>query len=168
VNLETLANMADVASAAAVIGGIVFGLIQLSEYRKQRRGAAAAELMRTFYSADLANAVTVIRSLPDGIPATDLRQRGQDVEKAAVLISTTFETMGLLAFERIAPFELVERLTGGIVVVMWRKLGPWLACVRQEQSQPSWAEWFEWLALQCAQHKHAVQPAYERYRDWKA
>lgn len=75
--------------------------------------------------------------------------------------------MGLMAFERIAPLELVEKLAGGLVVVMWRKLSPWLERVREEQSQPSWAEWFQWLAQQCERRKTAQEPAYTKHRDWK-
>ena len=76
------------------------------------------------------------------------RALGSGHEDAALVIGTRFETMGLLVFERIAPFKLVENLCGGIVVVMWRKLGPWLEAVRIEQAQPSWGEWFQWLAQQ--------------------
>ena len=166
-NLNTIANIAEIASAATVIFGILFGLFQLSEYRTQRRNAVAAELMRNFYSADLANAVAIIRNLPDDVSADDLRKKGDEVERAAVLISTNFETMGLMAFERIAPMELVEKLAGGVVVVMWHKLRPWLQRVREEQSQPSWAEWFQWLAQQCERRKTAQEPAYTKYKDWQ-
>jgi hypothetical protein len=36
-NLETIANISQIASAATIVGGTVFGLLQISEYRKQRR-----------------------------------------------------------------------------------------------------------------------------------
>lgn len=88
--LGTIANIAEIASAVTVIFGILFGLFQLSEYRQQRRSTVAADLMRNSYSAELANAVTIIRSLPDGISADDLRRKGDEVERAAVLISTNF------------------------------------------------------------------------------
>jgi hypothetical protein len=165
--LNTIANIAEIASAATVIFGILFGVFQLSEFRAQRRSVVAADLMRNFYSADLANAVATIRSLPDDCSPDDLRKRGDEFEKAAVLISTNFETMGLMAFERIAPLDLVEKLAGGVVVVMWHKLRPWLERVRQEQSQPSWAEWFQWLAQQCERRKTAQEPAYTKHKDWQ-
>ena len=165
-DLESLSNLSQVIGTATIVGGTIFGLIQLSELRKQRRDAVAGELMRTFMDAELANALTVLRGLPDGVSAADLRHAGPEVEKAAVLICTTFETMGLLVFERIAPFHLVVELAGGIIVVMWRKLGPWLHQIRVEQSQPSWAEWFQWLAQQCERHKDDGHPAYEQHGQW--
>jgi hypothetical protein len=93
--------------------------------------------------------------------------RGPQYERAAAVISTSFETMGLLVFSRIADFQLAGRLAGGMVVVLWRKLDQWNEAVRLEQSQPSWAEWFQWLAEPAAARKDESRPAYLAHRDWK-
>jgi hypothetical protein len=165
--LDQVADYADIISALAVIGGIAFGLIQLSEYRKQRRNAIAAEIMRTFYSVDLADAVTLVRRLPDHCPASELRRRGPEFERAAVIINTSFETMGLLVFRRIADYDIVEQLAGGMVGMLWRKLDVWIATIREEQSQPTWAEWFQWLAELSAPRKDFKPPAHEAHKGWE-
>lgn len=165
-DLQTLANISEIAGTLTIVGGTIFGLAQLSEFRKQRQGAVAAELMRSFMSPELSRALSITRCFPDGVSAEELRQAGPEAEQAAILIATTFETMGLLVFERIAPFKLVEDLAGGIVVVMWRKLRPWLETIRVEQAQPSWAEWFQWLAQQFEREKVLQDPAYTRHRHW--
>lgn len=126
----------------------------------------AAELMRCFLSSDFARAVSLIRTLPDAVHADDLRARGTDYEQAAILITTTFETMGLLAFRNIAPFSLVQELAGGLIIVTWKKLSVWLNTVRDEQSQPSWAEWYQWLAQQMLVVKPSSEPPYIKYKDW--
>jgi hypothetical protein len=72
-NLETIANISQTASATTIVGGTVFGLLKISEYRKQRRDSGAAELMRAFMTPELASAVALIRTLPDGVSAEDLR-----------------------------------------------------------------------------------------------
>ncbi len=166
-NLETLTNLSQIIGTATIVGGTVFGLVQLWELKKQRRDMVASELMRTFMDAHLADAITIIRGLPDGVSAEELRHAGPETERAAVLICTSFETMGLLVHERIAPFSLVLELAGGVTVVMWHKLGPWLTKMRVEQSQPSWAEWFQWLAQQCERHKGRGEPAYLKHAGWK-
>jgi len=164
--LEDIASISQIIGTATLIGGTIFALVQLSEYRNQRRDAVAGELMRAFMNPDFADALAIIKRLPDAASADEIRRDGPETERAAVVITTTFETMGLLVFERIAPFPLVLELTGGIVVVMWRKLGPWLVQIRTEQSQPSWAEWFQWLAQQCERHKNSQTPAYTKHKDW--
>jgi hypothetical protein len=165
-DLHVLADLSQIAATLTIIGGTIFGFIQLSEYRKQRRDAVAGELMRAFMSPELSHAVTLVRRLPDAASAEQLRQAGPEVERAAVQVTMTFETMGLLVFERITPFELVENLCGGIVTAMWHKLGPWLETVRAEQAQPSWAEWFQWLAQQLEHRKAKQEPAYSKHREW--
>jgi len=93
--------------------------------------------------------------------------QGWVTERAAVIVNTSFETMGLLVFRRIADYDIVEQLAGGMVAMLWRKLDAWVAVVRAEQSQPSWAEWFEWLATLAAARKNEGQPAYVAHKDWK-
>jgi hypothetical protein len=166
VTLRDFADYAQIFGVLTVVVGGCFALVQLSELRKQRRDAIAAELMRTFYSVDLGDAVALIRTLPDHCAPTDLRAMGPAYERAAVLVNTSFETMGLLAFERVADFQMVLRLAGGIVVVMWRKLDRWVEYVRTEQSQPSWAEWFQWLAERAAAYKDQSPPAHVAHKDW--
>ena len=85
------------------------------------------------------------------------------------MISTTFETIAFLVFREMASISMVRELTGGIAVVMWRKLEGWMDSVRQEQHQPSWAEWFQWLAEQLAKESELKEanPAYQRFADWR-
>ena len=165
-NFETISGISQIIGTITIVGGTLFAVIQLSELKKQRRDAIASEIMRTFISKELANAISLLRNMPDGVSAEELRRAGPDTEKAAILICTTFETMGLLVFHRIASFTLVVELAGGIIVVMWHKLGPWLKQMRIEQSQPSWAEWFQWLAQQCERHKDNQAPAYAKHSAW--
>lgn len=43
-NLETLANCAEIVGVLSVIAGIVFAVVQLQQFRKQRRDLAAIQL----------------------------------------------------------------------------------------------------------------------------
>ena len=99
-----------------------------------------------------------LRSLPDGVTAAELRALGDDYEQAAIRVTMSFETMGLLVYRGFAEKDLALDLAGGIMGVMWRKLSNWQQALRIEQNQPSWAEWFEWLALQSYEAKND--------RDW--
>ena len=161
--IEHLANLAEITGGIMIVGGAIFGLVQLRELKQQRMNAVASDLMKAFYSTHLSKAVSMIHELPDGVTTAGLRAKGQEYERAAVLVSTTFETMGLLVFEGIAPYGLVQQLAGGMVASMWRKLQVWTDELRAEQSQPSWAEWFQWLAEQMEKTKEETAPAYVQY-----
>jgi hypothetical protein len=167
-DLGTLANIAEILGASTIVGGAIFAILQIREFRTQRREAVVVELLRSFHDPQLAQAVNLIRQLPDGVSAEDLRAKGPDYERAAVMISTTYETIALLVFRKMASFSMVQELTGGLAVVMWRKLANWMEAVRQEQAQPSWSEWFQWLVEQLIRDggKTERRPAYERFSEW--
>jgi len=165
--LSNIANIAEIIGASTILTGLVFGWIQLRHYRIQQRDAIALSLTQTFYGRDLAKAIALMQHLPNGIGLTELRARGREYEEAAVTVTTSFETMGILVFKGIAPIELVADLAGGIIMTMSRKLQRFQDDIRVEQDQPSWGEWFEWLGGQVAQLKNEQAPAYIRYRDWR-
>ena len=168
-DLTTLANIAEILGSASIVGGVVFAIIQIREFRAQRREAVTVELLRSFSDPQLAHAVNLIRELPDGLSAEELRSRGQEYESAAIMVSTTYETIAFLVFREMTSFSMVSELTGGLALVMWRKLARWMESVREEQAQPSWAEWFQWLAEQLAREseKKEAHPAYEKFADWR-
>lgn len=167
--LQNLANLAEILGGITILGGAAFAIVQLREIRAQRRQAVAVELVRSFQNSELARAVNLIRELPDHASAETLRARGPEYERAAIMLATTYETIGLLAFRRLGSFSLVRELTGGLALVIWRKLSRWIETVREEHRQPSWAEWFQWLAEQLAREadEKEAQPAYRRFADWR-
>ena len=57
INIETIASISQLIGTATIVGGTVFGLIQLYELKKQSRNTVAGELMRTFMGAELANGI---------------------------------------------------------------------------------------------------------------
>lgn len=163
-DLQTLADCAEILGAFSIAGALTFSAFQIREFKMRRRDIVAVGLMQSFYSADFAHAIALLRTLPDAIPTDQLRARGPEYEEAAILVTTTFETMGLLVHRGIAPFSLVEELAGGVALVMWRKLSLWLEEVSAEQEQPSWAEWFRLLAEQLKAVEGCKEPAHLRLR----
>lgn len=168
-DLNTLANLAEILGAIVVLGGVAFAVIQIGQFRRQRLEAASVELVRSFQSADFNRAFTLLLDLPKASSASELGQRGADAETQAMILSTTFESIGVLVYNRILPIEIVEQLIGGTVVSFWGKLQGWVTSLRDEQGRADTHEWFQWLAEQL-QRRSASQPstpAYEAYREWR-
>jgi len=166
VDLAFYANIAEILGTLTIVGGVVFGVVQLKELRGQRRDLAAVEMMRSFDNPEFGRAVALVRMLPDGVSVEELRARGAEYEQAALLIGMRYETMGLLVYNEIASFELAQELTGGLVQVLFRKLTGWVEAVRAEQAHPRFAEWFEWFSNQCARPRERTEPAHVAFREW--
>jgi len=156
--LDQIAALAEIVGACTIVTGLIFGAFQIRAHRIQQRNAIATELTSTFYNAELARAVLLLQQLPDGASVEELRSHGTDYEDAAIIVCTSFETMGLLVYRKIAPFDLVMDLAGGMVGSMLRKLEGWVVAKQIEQNQPSWAEWFLWLGKLAQSHKHSEGP----------
>jgi len=167
VSLATWANIAEIIGAGSIITALTVGWIQINHLRTQQRDAVAINLAQTFYSPDLARAITLVQEVPDGTSLEEMRALGVEYERAAITVVTSFETMGLLVFKRVAPLDLVLDLAGGIVAVMCRKLRRWQQDLREEQQQPSWGEWFEWLGDRALEAKSNSEPAHIAHRDWE-
>lgn len=161
-SLQILANYAEILGATTIVLGFTLGWFQIRFYRSQQRDRVAINLVQTFYNPELARAVTIVQELPDGVSADDLHNRGRECVVAATIITTTFETMGLLVYKNIATADIAMELAGGMATSMYRKLSVWLEHVREEQKQPSWAEWFEWFAKEAEAFKNSRDPGYQR------
>jgi hypothetical protein len=168
VPLDTLANLAEVFGALIVVAGLAFAFVELAQYRRQRRETAALELARSFQTPEFAHALRVVLGLPDGLGAADLRRHGPEAEDAAMLVSLTLESVGIMVHRRIVPAEMVWELMGGVLLTAWNKLEGWVRDVRAEQGQEKFDEWIEWLATHLRRHflDRGLPPAHVRYDEW--
>lgn len=84
-----------------------------------------------------------------------------------MLIAATMENIGVMTFQRIVPFVVVNNLVGSSVVILWSKLAPWAIALRTELDSPAAFEWFQWLAERLAEYDtDDTEPAYESHKAW--
>ena len=166
-DLTTLANMAEILGVIIVIGGLFFAVLQIRQFRQQRRELAAIELFRFFGNARFTEAYQLLLHLPDGLSAEDIRTKLANLEDAAMLVSSTMENIGVMTFQRIVPFVIVNNLVGSSVIILWRKLENWAIALRDELGDEAAFEWFQWLAERLEDYQaRDPYPAYETHRDW--
>jgi hypothetical protein len=165
--LATFADLAQILGALAVVAAIVFGRVQIRQFRQQRRDAVAVELMRSIQDSEFTRSLRVLVGLPAGISGAEFRALDPSYEEAAWALSAKYETLGYLVYRGIMPIELVEDLIGGVGVHLWARLRPWVMALREEQGQPLMLEWFQWLVdlLEARDRPRAI-PAYIRHRSW--
>ena len=84
-----------------------------------------------------------------------------------MLISSTMENIGVMTFQRIVPFVIVNNLVGSSVIILWRKLENWAIALRDELDDEAAFEWFQWLAERLEDYQpRDPRPAYEAHNDW--
>jgi hypothetical protein len=153
---------------AAVVLGVLFGLIQLRQIRLQREAEGAAEMLRSLQTAITARAALLIFELPDNLSGDELKGRlGADFEYVSALMAT-FESLGPLVARGHIPLQVYADYYRGATVLSWRRLRRYI----EEQRADGWPnlfEWFQWLAeiMQKRAPLTGDVPAFEKYRAWR-
>ena len=127
------------------------------------------EIIRAFQSLDFNRALRLVMDYEQECQRCREQSMPQDLQDAAMLVSTTLEAVGLMVYQRIVPFRLVQQLMGGTIQASWRVLQPHTEWLREKLRRPSIHEWFQWLAErldECPEYRDEVG-AYLKYRDWK-
>jgi hypothetical protein len=167
-DLITIVHIARIVGSVIVISGVIFGIIQIRQYQQQRQDVAAVQLVNSFQSPDFNKSLRQVWSLPDAAEWQEFQERGDQWEAAAFQVGMTLETMGVLVYRRIVPLSILDELMGDAILVLWRKLQPWVAHLRTEQKRDSAYEWFQWLAERLAEKDRRTEiGAYRKYRNWK-
>lgn len=166
--LTKLANVAEIIGALIVIGGLFFAVLQMRHLRQQRREHAAIELFRFYGNPAFAEAYQAVLQMPEGMTAEEIRTDEAGLQRAAMLISTTMENIGVMTYQRIVPFQIVNNLIGMSAVLVWQKLELWVVALRDDIGSPMAFEWFQWLVERLEEHQDGDSaPAYKALGDWE-
>src|SRR5438105_3257034 len=165
-----LATIANVATAAAVIIGVVFGIAEIAHARRDREDRAAFEVVHAMLTPEWMRSVIVVQSLPDGVARGELEADPRRLE-AAQSVSVILETLGYSVFRRLVPLGVADDLLGGIIRLGWRKLRAYVEDERAHSGSQKTFEWFHWLAERLDElhpgKTSLTLGAQEAYRAWR-
>ena len=127
------------------------------------------EIMRAFQSPEFTRALRLVMDFEQECQQCRDDNIPQELQDAAMLVSTTLEAIGLMVYQRIVPFRLVQQLMGGTIQASWRVLSPHTEMLREKLRRPSIHEWFQWMAERLAEHPEyrGEEGAYLKYGHWK-
>ena len=144
-DLPTLANIAEIVGVIIVIGGLIFAMLQMRQLRQQRREFAAIELFRFYGNPAFAEAYQAVLRMPDQMSAEDIKLHAANLEHAAMLISTTMENIGVMTYQRIVPFQVVNSLLGRRTILLWSKRDIWVTAMREDLGLPMAFASLQWI-----------------------
>jgi len=110
VDLGTVAN---VATAAAVIIGLVFGMFEVVRARREREERAAFEVVHAMLTPEWIRSAVLVLSAPDAMAVEDL-QANPKLFEAAQSVAIILETLGYSVYKRLVPLPVVDELMGGL------------------------------------------------------
>lgn len=157
-----------IVETAAVVVGVVFGLAQLRQLHNQREVQAGLELLGPLQTAESAEALLLLHSLPDNLSGEELRQRLGSQFKPVFATLALLESLGPIVARGHVPIEMFAEFYRGPTLLCWRKVRRYI----EEQRHLGWHslfEWLQWLAERMEERVPASGdlPAYEQFRSWK-
>lgn len=154
--------------AAAVVIGVIFGLVQLRQLRKQREVQAGIELLHLLQAPEAAETMLRLHELPNDLSGRELKDRLGGEFGSVLALMAYFESLGPLVARGHVPLDMYAEFYRGPTVMVWRKLHRYV----EEQRAAGWPmlyEWLQWLAeVMEKQAGPSDTPAFVRFRGWRS
>jgi len=146
---------------AAVVLGVLFGLVQLRQLRYQREIQAGIEILHPLQAPQVVGAVMTIHSLPDGLIGEQLHQELGDRFEPVMGLGPVIARGHL-------PIEVYADIYRGATQICWKKMQPYIED-RRQQGWPLLFEWVQWLAERMEGQADLASdvPAFERFKACK-
>lgn len=140
-DLGTWANIAEVASLAAIVIAGAFAVYQLRADRIARQDAAAFAIVQNFMeNLAFIEAFRFLVKLPEGWHEKPVNKATQEhIDR----VHMTLETIGFAVYRGVVRIDDIEQLMGGVTRQLWRILAPFAE--KERIRSPRWYEWSEWL-----------------------
>lgn len=154
--------------AAAVVFGVVFGVIQVRQFRAQKEHQASIQLLQSMQDPNMAPSILALYKLPEGLDEEELVKRLGTKFDGVMALAAMFDGLGPLVARGHVPLNIYADFYRGATVVCWSKLRRYV----ETQRKAGWGnlyEWLQWLAERMediAPQSNDI-PAFERFRAWK-
>jgi hypothetical protein len=155
--------------AIAVVIALGFAIVQVRQYRQDKRREAAIELLHSFQTPSFARAMNLVYRLPDGLSREEIEEAVGDELHIVYAMTTTWESLGILVFQGEIDLQLIDDFFSGPIQISWHKIGNLIIGEREETGRQTIGEWWEWLKdrLEEAESKEPPVPAHIAHKDWR-
>ncbi len=154
--------------AIAVVVALGFAIVQVRQYRQDKRREAAIELLHSFQTPSFARAMNIVYRLPDGLSAAEIEKAVGDELHLVYAMTTTWESLGILVFHGEIELQLIDDFFSGPILISWRKVGALMIGEREATGRPTIGEWWEWLKdrLEEVESQEPPVPAHVAHKNW--
>jgi hypothetical protein len=153
---------------AALLAGILFGILEIRRVAKSRAEKAALEVFDITVQREVMDALTLILDLPKDADPEKIRGSAE-LRRSSELLMTLFEYWGIMVYYRVAPLRTLDLIVGGLVCGSWDRLHRYVEWERDTTGVLVRAEWFQWLADRLNEYPQPEKKvgAHVAFADWK-
>ncbi len=154
--------------AVAVVIAVGFAIVQMRQYRREKRREGALELLHSFQTPHFAKALNIVFNLPDGLSKEEIESTVGDDFHLVYALMTTWESLGILVYRGEIDLELVNDFFSGPIKISWQKLKGHSMGERSMLERDTISEWFQWLTERLAERESQMAPipAHIAHKHW--
>jgi hypothetical protein len=145
--LLSVGDFAAIASAAGIILGTVFVLIELRHMEMHRNVEISMKLFEWAETERLRKAFRWIENefRFENYEKYKTQEKTFEVADYPYEVTAFFEQVGFLVEKRFVDLDVVDDRLGSHIVSNWNKLGPWIIAVRNQKGDETFGEHFQKL-----------------------
>jgi hypothetical protein len=153
----------------AVVIAIGFAMVQIRQYRRDKRREAAMELLHAFQTPSFARALNIVYEMPEGLSKEEVESYAGDEFHLVYAMTTTWESLGVLVHHGEIDLQLIDDFFSGPIRISWRKLEGHVMGEREATGRETINEWFQWLneRLVEMESRESPVPAHIAHKDWQ-
>lgn len=153
----------------AVVIAIGFAMVQVRQYRRDKRREAAMELLHAFQTPSFARALNIVYEMPEGLGKEEVEAYAGDEFHLVYAMTTTWESLGVLVYHGEIDLQLIDDFFSGPIRISWRKLKAQVMGEREATGRETINEWFQWLNDRLGEMESLEPPvpAHVAHKDWQ-
>lgn len=161
--------ISQIVEAFAVMVGVGFAIIQVKQYKLNKRREAALVLLHSFQTPSFAKALNLVYKLPDGLSRKQIEEQLGDDFHLVYALMTTWESLGILVYRGEIDLDMIDDFFSGPIIISWNKLRAHIIEERSLLGRDTIEEWFQWLMERLLEResKEPAVPAYIAHKKWK-
>lgn len=152
----------------AVVIAVGFAIVQVRQYRRDKRREAAMELLHAFQTPEFAKALCIVYEMPEGLSDEEVKKFAGSDFHLVYAMATTWESIGVLVCRGEIDLQLVDDFFSGPIRISWRRLEKFVKAERKANERETIFEWFQWLNERLGEQEseEAPVPANIEHKDW--
>jgi hypothetical protein len=145
-----ITSVSAVVTTASIIIGVIFTILEIRHFTTTRKTEIIMKIYERFGSKEIVEAMNKVGSAKFENLEDYMKKYGiTDVTQLAVL----FEGIGVLLEQKLIDIDMVDRLFGPTVNVLWVRMEPVLYSMRKGLKEPFFFSHFEYLVNRITEYR---------------
>jgi hypothetical protein len=153
-----LATALNIATTAAVVGGVIFGAWQIRVATRTRETQISLQLVEMLQTRDLIDGLSSLHDLPEGLSWKELQSQLGEQWVCAFALICALDGLGILVYRREVSPQVADDYFHHTVSEVWSKSRTAILARRQMPGRETGFQFLEWLAESQAVFREQLPP----------